>query len=370
MSAIPQPNTSSPSREALIHQLYEAAELEHNLMCTYLYAAFSLKQGTDEGLSAAEADATARWRRAIIQVAIEEMGHLTAVWNITAALGGSPRFGRMNFPLDPGGLPANIVVRLAPFNEAVLQHFIHLERPKGSLEDDGDGFKPDFTFTRGVAAPRLTPMPIDYETVGDFYENMSRNLQNFVARVGEKEAFCGDRNLQISRKEIDFQGCDPVICSITAVKAFDAIVSQGEGASTENADSHYCRFKAIREELRNLKAATSRLAGERGSRDHGGSREYRVHADAASHLAFLSGTAPASRQGAVRRSRARTDARDGATGRARCAPAGGPVEPGMQRGHVVHRVARRRAAAARRECGQILRRAPARVIGRGAMAGA
>ena len=57
------------------------------------------------------------------------MGHLTAVWNITAALGGSPRFGRLNFPLDPGSLPANVVVRLAPFSEAVLQHFIYLERP-------------------------------------------------------------------------------------------------------------------------------------------------------------------------------------------------------------------------------------------------
>ena len=95
-------------------------------------------------------------------------------------------------------------------------------------------------------------MPIDYETVGAFYETLSQNVQAFVARVGEKEAFCGDRNLQISRKEIDFQGCDPVICSITALKAFDAIVSQGEGASTENADSHYCRFIAIRDELRAL----------------------------------------------------------------------------------------------------------------------
>jgi CDGSH-type Zn-finger protein/uncharacterized Fe-S cluster protein YjdI len=255
MSAIPQMNPSGPSREALIHQLYEAAELEHNLMCTYLYAAFSLRQGAEEGLSPAEADATARWRREILQVAIEEMGHLTAVWNITAALGGSPRFGRMNFPLDPGGLPANIVVRLAPFNEAVLQHFIHLERPKGSTEADGDGFAPDFTFTRAVAAPRLTPMPIDYETVGAFYENLSQNVRDFVARVGEKEAFCGDRNLQISRKEIDFQGCDPVICSITALRAFDAIVTQGEGASEANPDSHYCRFIAIREELQKLKAA-------------------------------------------------------------------------------------------------------------------
>ncbi len=247
------------TREALVHQLYEAAELEHNLMCTYLYAAFSLRSGTEEGLSAAEAEATARWRRAILKVAVEEMGHLTAVWNITAALGGSPRFGRMNFPLDPGGLPANVVVRLAPFGEAVLQHFIYLERPTCSVEPDGAGFDPDFRFTRGDARPRVTPMPIDYETVGSFYECLSRDLAMFVARVGEKEAFCGDRNLQISRKEIDFQGCDPVICSITALKAFDAIISQGEGAAQENADSHYQRFIAIREELKTLKAANPRF---------------------------------------------------------------------------------------------------------------
>jgi CDGSH-type Zn-finger protein/uncharacterized Fe-S cluster protein YjdI len=242
------------SREALIHQLYEAAELEHNLMCTYLYAAFSLRLGTEEALTAEEADATARWRRAILKVAVEEMGHLTAVWNITAALGGSPRFGRMNFPLDPGGLPANVVVRLAPFSEEVLQHFIYLERPTTSTEPDGAGFEADFKFTRGVSQPRVTPMPIDYDTVGAFYETLSKNVKDFVARVGEKVAFCGDRNLQLSRKEIDFQGCDPVICSITAVKAFDAIVSQGEGASSANADSHYCHFIAIRDELRALRA--------------------------------------------------------------------------------------------------------------------
>ena len=101
-------------------------------------------------------------------------------------------------------------------------------------------------------------MPIDYDTVGAFYETLAKNVRDFVARVGEKEAFCGDRNLQLSRKEIDFQGCDPVICSITALKAFEAIVSQGEGASTENPDSHYCRFhrdprraaRATREEPR------------------------------------------------------------------------------------------------------------------------
>ena len=120
--------------------LYEAAELEHTLMCTYLYAAFSLRSGEAEGLSARESVAVAGWRRAIINVAVEEMSHLAAVWNITAALGGAPRFGRGNFPLDPGNLPAGIVVKLAPFNEAVIQHFVYLERPATSNEPDGDGF--------------------------------------------------------------------------------------------------------------------------------------------------------------------------------------------------------------------------------------
>jgi len=89
-------------REALLHALYEAAELEHNLMCTYLYAAVSLRDGEAEALNAEEAMAVRRWKQVLLGVAIEEMGHLAAVWNITSALGGSPRIGRSNFPLDPG----------------------------------------------------------------------------------------------------------------------------------------------------------------------------------------------------------------------------------------------------------------------------
>ena len=121
----------------MLHALYEAAELEHCLMCTYLYAAFSLKSSLEEGLTAEQRDAVARWRRTILQVASEEMGHLASVWNIASALGGAPRIGRPNFPLDPGYLPAGVVVKLAPFNEATLQHFIYLERPADSTEPEG-----------------------------------------------------------------------------------------------------------------------------------------------------------------------------------------------------------------------------------------
>src|SRR5260221_5774689 len=243
------------SRERLLHALYEAAELEHNLMCTYLYAAFSLRSGTAEGLSAAEAEAVERWRRIILNVATDEMGHLSAVWNITAALGGSPRFGRGNFPLDPGGLPAGVVVKLAPFNDAVLQHFIHLERPQGSPEPDGEGFTPEFVFKRGTRRPRLMPMGVDYDTVGALYQTLSEGLARFVADVGESEAFCGDPLLQLSSAEVALAGARPVICAKTALAAFTAIVEQGEGAPLDAVGSHYQKFIAIPVEMAELQRA-------------------------------------------------------------------------------------------------------------------
>src|SRR5262245_47857776 len=86
MNDVPAAAAPLTQREILVHALYEASELEHNLMCTYLYAAFSLKDGEADGLSAEEAAAVRRWRRVLLGVAIEEMGHLAAVWNITSAL--------------------------------------------------------------------------------------------------------------------------------------------------------------------------------------------------------------------------------------------------------------------------------------------
>ncbi len=66
-------------REALYYMLCEAAELEHGIMCQYLYAVFSLKQSEAEGLSPEEAQAVQRWRKRISHVATQEMLHLSLV---------------------------------------------------------------------------------------------------------------------------------------------------------------------------------------------------------------------------------------------------------------------------------------------------
>ncbi|WP_447757572.1 ferritin-like domain-containing protein [Sphingopyxis fribergensis] len=253
-------DNSAVSREKILHALYEAAELEQNLMCTYLYAAFSLKDGESEGLDAAEAEAVARWRRAILDVAIDEMSHLVAVWNITAALGGAPRFGRANFPLDPGYLPASITVKLAPFSAAVIQHFIFLERPETSDEPDGEGFISAEAATRMPVAPRLTPASYDYETIGHFYQTIEADLRALVDAIGEEAVFCGDPALQMSQAEVSLGGAAPVTGLASALTALNEIIEEGEGAPAHRDGSHFQRFVAVQSEMRQFASANPDFA--------------------------------------------------------------------------------------------------------------
>src|ERR1700737_4765884 len=47
----PEPPLRVESREELVYLLGEACELEHGLLCEYLYAQFSLKRSVQEGVS-------------------------------------------------------------------------------------------------------------------------------------------------------------------------------------------------------------------------------------------------------------------------------------------------------------------------------
>lgn len=125
-------------REALIYMLCEAAELEHAIMCQYLFAAFSLKQHADEGLCGVEVQAVGRWRKKISHVATQEMLHLALVHNVLSAVGAAPHLGRPNMPQPANHYPAGVQLALLPFGEQALRHFMFLERPEGMDIDDTD----------------------------------------------------------------------------------------------------------------------------------------------------------------------------------------------------------------------------------------
>jgi hypothetical protein len=128
-------------REQLWWLLAEAAQLEHMIMCQYLYAEFSLKDGTD-GLTGGQAEAVGRWRTALHRIAVEEMLHLALVSNLMTAIGAAPVFGRPNFPQRSGYFPAGVQLDLLPFGEQALRHFLFLERPEGVERQDAAGFVP------------------------------------------------------------------------------------------------------------------------------------------------------------------------------------------------------------------------------------
>ncbi len=143
-----------------------------------------------------------------------------------------------------------MVVKLAPFSAAAIQHFVYLERPGHSDEPDGEGFAADFSFTRGFqGSQHLVPMAQNYGTVGVFDAQLSGFITDFVASHGEDEVFCGDPALQLTPAETALPGATSVRCSKTAVEAFHSIASQGEGAPLHSVGSHFHTFVKLRDEL-------------------------------------------------------------------------------------------------------------------------
>ena len=150
-------------------------------MCCYLYAAYSLKGPGASDLTSDERAAVARWRSTLVSVAVEEMLHLSTVSNLLAAIGSAPHFQRPNFPVSPGYHPAGVVIELAPFDGATLDHFIYLERPEGVDAPDGAGFEPPAPYVRGSRADRLVPSAQDYATVGHLYRGIRAGFEALPA---------------------------------------------------------------------------------------------------------------------------------------------------------------------------------------------
>ena len=250
--------TLSPvaSREHLLHMLAEAAELEHNLLCSYLYAAFSLKTGSDEDLLADELAAVQRWRGVIMHVCMEEMAHLAQVANLMVAIGSRPHFDRPNLPVAAGYHPASIQVALAPFDLATLDHFIFLERPADSAMRDPAPFAHIADAPpRAAAAGGLMPSAPDYATIGEFYEMLTEALASLCERLGEARLFIGPAGNQLRPEDIGFDDLSVVTDLRSAQQALHLIIVQGEGAPDDSDESHFKAFTGIKDESLRLQAA-------------------------------------------------------------------------------------------------------------------
>ncbi len=247
-------STSAPRREQLLYLLTEAAELEHGLMCSYLFASFSLKR-SGEGLRDEEAAAVDGWRRSIREVAIQEMLHLALVQNLLLSLGGAPHLQRPNFPVTAGLYPSGLVLQLRRFDPATLDHFIYLERPEDSDLEDGAGYERYVPYARDSSQERrLMASAEDYASVSALYRAVEEGLIALCQTVGEASVFVGDRRAQVDASVLELEGLDAVTDLASARRAIERIVEQGEGSRSAGATSHFDRFRAIDREYRELRA--------------------------------------------------------------------------------------------------------------------
>ena len=243
-----EPKIRIETREELICLLAEASAIEHNLMCCYLYAAWSLKRGERDGLTPAQSEAVGRWGRAITSVAIEEMTHLVLASNLLASIGAGPHLSRPDFPIPPGYHPSGVVVELAGFSLGVLDHFIFLERPEGKDLHDSSEFVPVADYHRTLPKGRLMPSAQDYTTVGHLYRGIRHGFEVLARQLGEGALFCGDQASQLGPSDALLPGVTLVRDLKSAKDAIETIIEQGEGAPGHSEDSHYNRFVTVRRE--------------------------------------------------------------------------------------------------------------------------
>jgi hypothetical protein len=220
----------------VVVMLHHAAELEHELCCQYLYAAWTLRRGGDPGVDASTAALTEQWEQQIVKIAAQEMYHLLLASNLLTALGVDPHLERPNFPQPASkfseiGLPAE----LAPFSAATVGRFVCWEKP----EAEGWWWQqcPPPAAAGGAEAP--------YRTIGQLYDEISQTL---VAHPGWIDPDRAD--LQVTSAMVPFS---PKVHAITkaddAADYIEIIKEQGEGASDWTTFCHFAYFEQIAQTL-------------------------------------------------------------------------------------------------------------------------
>jgi hypothetical protein len=286
-------NALIKTRAQLMDALRLASELEHQLMCQYLFAVYSLKRypyerwsGPDkkkEILSEAELERVRRWAMKITLIARQEMEHLGLALNLLSAIGGTPSFSRPNMPqkLKYYG-EANIKLELTRGDLKTIKRFQKFEKPD-ELEEKykqppiGDkdvaqkyanawcsrvgkkGLSPDAVMAalrariaepevvqRGVllgGAPHVDQYGVPFQSVQELYQEIDAGFSFLSLSLGESNLFIGKAQNQIyggppsplygSMNDLNQYGLSLIAVTDlkSAQQAIRMIIEQGEGAT-------------------------------------------------------------------------------------------------------------------------------------------
>ncbi|MGH3977340.1 MAG: ferritin-like domain-containing protein, partial [Pseudonocardiaceae bacterium] len=209
--------------------LQKAIELEFSTLPPYLYAVFTIKDGSNEAA-----------RRRIGAIVREEMIHMGLACNVLNAIGGAPVLANASVvPIYPGPLPYDIGgegyepfrVSLLPFSPEAMIQAMHIEEPEEPL-----------VFPE-LAAVSLEPT---YQTIGQFYRALDKALSELPT-----DAWSATPRNQLIDHPFFAGELFPVTGYESASEAISRIVSEGEGNTQSPLDfegevAHYYRFEEIR----------------------------------------------------------------------------------------------------------------------------
>lgn len=288
-------NALIKTRAQLMDALRLASELEHQLMCQYLFAVYSLKRypyerwaGPDKKkmiLTEAELERVRRWAMKITLIARQEMEHLGLALNMLSAIGGTPSFSRPNMPqkLKYYG-DADIKLELTRGDLKTIKRFQKFEKPdeleewcekppigdkdveqecaidwcsrvgkKGASpeqvmaalrdEDENEDGKNDRTPLLRGGAPHVDQYGVPFKSVQELYQEIDAGFSFLSLSLGEPNLFIGKPQNQIyggppsplygSMNDLNQYGLSLIAVTDlkSAQQAIRMIIEQGEGAS-------------------------------------------------------------------------------------------------------------------------------------------
>ena len=243
-------------RTRLANLLTEAAELEHCVVCQYLFLAFSMKRHLDEGgVTWQQLELMRGWEADLLVIARQEMEHLGIVANLLTAIGEAPHFARPNFPIPSEYFPVDDAPSLEPFGLSPLRRLIRFERPANPL--------PQHAALLAATFPADRAMPL--KTVGELY-GMIKKLFEELNALDPKALFIGPPSAQRTTTDIlpiPVRGVplkpggaqydvklDAVTDLPSAIRVIDQIVREGEGLPNDIDTSHYGRLLAMAAKLK------------------------------------------------------------------------------------------------------------------------
>jgi ferritin-like protein len=250
-------------RQRLADLLTEAAELEHALLCQYLYAFLSLKRSRDEGVTNQQLELMRQWGASLLLIARQEMEHLGLVSNLLTAIGEAPHLSRPDFPLGPRTYDLDIPCLLEPFGLPALGRFIRFEMPAEPALPDRARMQ-----ALGTAAP-------EHNSIAGLYKEISGLMTELdppppPGQPAASELFIGPPGAQYATPAIipvPIRGVqtpnhpvyDVFLTAVTDLASAQAVVAQiveeGEGTPASGPESHFTRFCDMYEALQSADPA-------------------------------------------------------------------------------------------------------------------